>query len=157
MKVKSGIELKYKKGLAVVLLTINEMASEYDSDSDYEVELHFKSEAAVRRTCKELGYKLPIKNTIDAYKKGKRAFNVYLNSRDLNHIDGQQNIHKEFFFNYKNHYDNTHYFVKINPTNEDMEVPVDAWVGSCANGQSFYSFLNDIKESILKGYYNYYV
>lgn len=150
--------LKYKKGLAILILSLNEEAVEYSSETEYLVRLYFKSKAAIKRVSDTLGkIKFDKKRITANFELGRNFIELNLSSYELFSLEAGFNIYKKMGLNYRDHYSDFHFSVQLDPTKSLNEDEKQYRIGSTAGGKSLDSYFQSIKESILSGSYNYLV
>lgn len=152
--IKETKELVYKKGLAVVRVSVEEVAGEYRSSWNTTLRLYFKSKNAINNASKILGYKLDKKSTTEAFEKGRNGFEVSLDGNTawmLNSIFGyKEHIGRNgYIFNYINDYTSKRVSARINPNDiyKGMdERTLDINLGSCADS---YGTFKDYLDSVI--------
>ncbi|MGF7535141.1 hypothetical protein AAGG74_15925 [Bacillus mexicanus] len=147
-KKAKGIEkLNYKKGVACLLLAINERSSEYDCETKYKVRLHFKSKAAIKRVGELL--RLNRKNMLNRFEREIKSIELTLNSYEMFKLEAGRNINKEVTYKYRNDYTGVSYEVILNPT---KDTNYDGYhTGSVADGEPLSAYFQLLKEAIVTG------
>lgn len=148
--------LKFKKGLAIVIRGLDEEAAEYSSNCDYQVQMHFKSKAAINRVGVELGkMRFDKKRMLANYERGIKSTNLHLSSNDLFTLEAGLNIYRTINFYYKNGHTGQHYSLEIDPTQPLAKEYENKYTGSTADGEPLSKYYNGIQEQIVKGGYTY--
>lgn len=155
-------ELKYTKGMAMIVLEERESASEYHSESFLEVQFNFKSIAAIKRLVDELGYHIISKEEKEYLIKEKRRRDIVQTTCAISFQEipfGQPLWYTKrgFQFEYTNHYTDEHYRLRIPVTKDDLKnclkndefkrLYKNASCGSCANGGSLRGYIDSLIRS----------
>ncbi|QJX80280.1 hypothetical protein [Priestia megaterium] len=157
-KAKGLDKLKYKKGLAIVLLGVEEEASEYGCDSRYRVRLYFKSKAAIKRFGEFLGSAhFNKKEMLDRFERGQISKDTYLNRNERWELEGGQNIIKDVKYDYRNLYSGQKYFNVLDPTKALTETQEGYYTGSVDDGEPLSEYISYLKQSIVDGSIQYIV
>lgn len=157
-KAKGMNQLLYKKGVAVVLLSMDERGSEYDSDTRCKVQLHFKSKAAINRVGKLLGeIYFNKKEMLAQYEKGFKSKTVEIDLYQEGRIEGGQNIVKKLDFYYTNDYSGTRLNATLDPRVSLTKEQEDFYTGSVADGEPLSSYFQYLQGAIIKGDIRYIV
>ncbi|MHA7098730.1 hypothetical protein [Priestia aryabhattai] len=158
-KKANGLDkLKYKKGLAIVLLGVEEEASEYDCDSTYRIRMYFKSKAAIKRVGDVLGSAyFNKKEMLDKFERGLVSKETCVGGYERWKLDGGENIIKDVKYDYCNHYSGQRYFDTLDPTKVLTEAQEDYHRGSVADGELLSEYISYLKQSIVDGSIQYIV
>lgn len=157
-KAKGLDKLKYKKGLAIVLLGVEEEASEQKCDSRYRIRMYFKSKAAIKRVGDVLGSAyFDKKEMLDRFERGQVSKDTYVSGYERWKLDGGENIIKDMKYEYCNQYSGHRYFDVLDPTKVLTEAQEDYYTGSVADGEPLSEYISYIKQSIVDGSIQYIV
>lgn len=156
---KAKMELQFKNGLALILTKIDEEASEYHTNKDYEVILVFKTKAAIKKASEILGYVLEKKKTLGRFDQGQKAFKCRVNSTMYYLLIHEFNVLPcisidGYNYTYENSFDSMYYSVELVPPHFKIARPgvsQYANVGSCAGGESLNDYIASIQNSIING------
>lgn len=148
---------KFVGGGFVVLNGFEENAVEYDSDTTYDVTLHIKSDAALKRVQKIYRFATPTRTyrTTNGYGAKYEVVLKRLNNRDyfdiLSLFGHTEYLKDSLSVSYQNHYSDEDwwYTIKI-PSftyNKNGEEEYN-YFGSCADrGESFTEYVEDLKKN----------
>ncbi|MCK2000802.1 hypothetical protein MZM54_05290 [[Brevibacterium] frigoritolerans] len=151
-KAKGLEKLKYKKGIAIVLLTIDETASEYESDAEYRVRIYFKTKAAIKRIGDLLGeIRFNKKETISRFERGINFKEMTVKGYEKSMLDGGSNIIKDVRYVYANHYTGSRYSLSLDPRKSFPDSQKNYYTGSTADGQPLSVYYSYLQSSIIKG------
>lgn len=151
-KAKGMDKLKYKKGLAIVTLCLDESAVEYDSELQYRVRLYFKSKAAINRVGKLLGsLQFDKKRVLSNFERGYKNIELTVSSYERYMLDGGENIIKEIKYDYLNSYSDRRFFITIDPRKPLTDEQKNYYTGSTADGEPLSSYFAHIQKSIIEG------
>lgn len=151
-KAKGLEKLKYKKGIAVVSLIINETASEYDSDTEYRVRIYFKTKAAIKRISDLFGeIRFNKKDALSKFEKGTNFKEMTIKGYEKSMLDGGANIIKEVRYVYTNHYTGSRYSLSLDPRKSFPDSQKNYYTGSTADGEPLSVYYSYLQSSIIKG------
>lgn len=151
-------ELKYTNGMAFILISEKEEASEYHSDSYYYVQVNFKTAVAIRRLTKELGTNMiseQNKKNLLEQKAKKPVVSIRLRFSGEDFPMGQSfwYLKTGYKFEYMNHYSDEHYELIIPVTKEALKTSLkdkyfksiyeNKVYGSCADSSSLKDFIDN--------------
>lgn len=151
-KAKGMDKLKYKKGLAIVTLSLDESAVEYDSELQYRVRLYFKSKAAINRVGKLLGsLQFNKKQMLSNFERGYKSIELNVSSYEKYMMDGGENIVREIKYDYLNSYSDSRFFLTIDPRKPLSDEQKKYFTGSTADGEPLSSYFVHLQKSIIEG------
>lgn len=155
-KAKGLDKLKYKKGLAIVLLGVEEEASEHDCDLTYRIRMYFKSKAAIKRVGDVLGSaRFNKKEMLERFERGEVSKETCIGGYERWVLDGGENIIKDVKYEYHNLYSDQKYFEALDPRKVLTEVQEDCNTGSVADGEPLSEYISYLKQSIVDGSIQY--
>lgn len=149
-------KLKYTKGVAIVIRGVNEIASEYDSHTDFDVRIYFKTKAAINRIGKVLGEaRFPKKNILAQFERGINSYGCQLSGYEMYSIEAGQNIIREVLYDHSGDSSGRRYQVSVNPTKPLSEREKEYYTGSLADSEPLVDYYEYLQQQIVEGKMGY--
>lgn len=160
LKVKIYNEPVYTDGLAVELISVDDLSGEFSQfHLDYALTLWVKNEEALKKVCEAIGsWRLSFESAVNLLRFGTHNFDIVLSDKELKAFSRVFDFKLHIpiagvMYTYKNDYIHQNYSVKFGYPYFDLpyNIDFDYWTGSLAEGRSLYCFVDDIKDSLMRG------